>query len=545
MRFHSIFFICAILFPVFIFAADDVVMSRRTIDRSNLFKSGDFSFSVTTDERSPSGWSIKALKGTEERIVPVSPTGVTRLFFPGDVFEIRNDHLPRGEHWSTMQETIGEFEIVRRSPSDFFKDSPVRTSHEKTAGYVFYVFGNGVFTLKMLPAFNGAIYSLTDSVSGIEFFCGRLEGAQGKNSFEKLGFLELVNRYGQTAGVEFEPGLEPKPSGRNIVKMEKELPDGRGAKLSRTIELEPGLPQVKIRSVLTASGAPKNAFRLKHRPEATFVGCPDNRSISIFTEKNGVWKERTTPSGEVIPKGLRYALVDRDRGFLFGVTYAEKDLEQLYLWNARDYVTLEAWSVERPLVAPLELEVRYYLIRGMSRANFLGTDGALFIPDLHPVIHAGSPWKMALVYGSASSWVPLEIEFTIKNRKGETVLSEKRTLSAPVPGFAAPAAYPVLPTEKLVPGVYEVGFALSKGGISGKIPLTIVSPEQLQESRALLDRILTQIEIQRKAYRDLLPEKKKQALREFKRNLMIRDECEEALKNGDLEKFRTLSKEFK
>lgn len=152
---------------------------------------------------------------------------------------------------------------------------------------------------------------------------------------------------------------------------------------------------------------------------------------------------------------------------------------------------------------------------------------------------------MALFYGSSSLWGPLEIEFNVKNRKGETVLSEKRTLPAPVPGFAAPAAYPVLPTEKLASGVYEVKFAFSRGGISGKIPLTIVSQEQLQESRALLERIRAQIEIQRKAYRDLPPEKKKQALREFKRNLMIRDECEEALKNGDLEKFRTLSKEFR
>ncbi len=545
MRFYSIFFSCAILFPIFIFAADDVVMSRRTLDRSNLFKSGDFSFSVTTDERSPSGWSIKAFKGTEERNVPVSRTGVTRLFFPGEVLEVRNEHLPRGEHWSIMQETIGEFEIIWRAPSDFSRISPVRAAHEKTAGHASYVLGNGVFTLKMLPAFNGAIYSLSDSISGIEFFCGRLEGMQGKNSFEKLGFLELVNHYGQTAGVEFDPGVELKPSGGGVVRMEKALPDGRGAKLSRTIEIEPGLPQVKIQSVLTASGAPKNAFRLKHRPEATFVGCQDNRSISILTEENGVWKERANPSGEVIPKGLRYALVDRDRGFLFGVTYSAKDLEQLYLWNAGNYVTLEAWSVERPLAAPLELEVLYYLIRGMSRANFLGTDGALFIPDLRPVIHAGSPWKMALFYGSSSLWGPLEIEFNVKNRKGETVLSEKRTLPAPVPGFAAPAAYPVLPTEKLASGVYEVKFAFSRGGISGKIPLTIVSQEQLQESRALLERIRAQIEIQRKAYRDLPPEKKKQALREFKRNLMIRDECEEALKNGDLEKFRTLSKEFR
>ena len=540
MVFRSLLLTGAIFISICTSAVEEVVMSRRTLDRSNLFMSGDFSFSVTTDDRSPSGWSAKVGRGSEERNVPIQRSGRTLVFLPGEILEVRNNRLPGHEHWSLMQETIGEFEVVRRTPSDFHPTGAMQAAEEKIDGLDTYVCQNGTLTLRMLPAFNGAIYSLFDAVSGLEFLYGKPEGAQSKLSFERLGFLEMVNRFGQTACVEFHPEWRTFPDGTAILTMEQVLPGG-DVKLSRAMELTPGLPQVKLRSVFTPCNSVQNAFSLRHRPEATFAGSADNHSVSIFTQENGIWKEQPSPSGEVIPQGTRYALVDRDRGILFGVSYEVQDLQQLYLWNAENYVTLEAWSVARPLSTPLALAVRYFLIRGMSKINFLGMDGALFLPDLHPVLHAGKEWIPTLVYGSASCWKTLGIVFTVKDGQGKTVLSEKRPLSSPVPGFAVSHKCSPLDTRRLTPGIYKVEFSLSEGDIAGFLPLTVVSTEQLQEFQAFQTDIQNKIEEQRRACKNAPPAKKKQALRDFKQLLVLRNKYEEALQNGDMETLRRLS----
>lgn len=544
MKFHVMILAGAMLIAQGASAAEEVVMSRRTLDRSNLFRSGNFSFSVSTDENSPSGWLGKAVKGNMERNVPIDRSGVTLIFFPGEILEVRNNRLPGRENWNMMQETIGEFEIIRRAPADFFKTLPVETAQEKKDGHAVCVFRNGTFALRMLPAFNGAIYSLTDSVSGMEFFYGNPAGARGKNAFEKLGFLEMVNQLGRTAAVEFDPTQEKLPGGGAILNMEREIPNSGGVRISRSVELAPGLPLVRIHSFFSTSGQVKNAFCIKHRPEATYVGGADNRAVSIFTEDNGVWKEKMSPSGEVIPRGTRYAMADRCRGILFGVSYEAQDLQQLYLWNAENYVTLEAWSKKRTLEKPLGLKVRYFLIRGMSKVNFLGTDGAIFIRDIHPVVHAGKDWDVSLVYGSASLWKNPEIAIRIENSRGETVLSAKHALPSPVPGFAASPVRLTLDTGKFLPGAYQVHFSLSEGDIAGCIPLAVISADQLQEFRKTLCRIDERLAEQRKNYRDLPSAKKKQALREFKRLLNIRNQFEEALKKGDMKELQKLAREL-
>ena len=218
------FFVCAGLFLLLTgeAAAENTVMSRRTLDRANLFKSGDLSFSVSTDEHSPSFWSATVVKQKEERRVPINRSGVTLIFFPDEVLEVRNNRLPGRERWNIMQETIGEFEVIRRRPAEFFKPAPVRMTQEKSKDRSICVFQNGTFTLRLLPSLNGALYSMIDSVTGVEFFYGNPSGGVGKNAFEKLGFLELINRprnASATAGVEFQPQLKKFPSGGGILKI--------------------------------------------------------------------------------------------------------------------------------------------------------------------------------------------------------------------------------------------------------------------------------------------------------------------------------------
>lgn len=526
-------------------AAPEIIMSRRVLERSNLFKVGDFSFSVGMDEQEPPAWTIKVSDGAQKRKVPVDDSGVTRIFLPGKILEVLNTPLPKRELWNIMQETIGEFEVRMLEPEALYAESPVRMEKEADPGKEIYRIDNGSFTLKMLPAYNGAVFSMIDRISNCEFLYGRLDAAHDKNSFQKLGFLELVNRYGLTAGVHFQPEMERKPSGEVIISMSAPLPDTFKAVSSRTMTLNPGLPKLTIHSLFTATGDQRKAFRMKHRPEFTFLGRNDKHWLSVLCKKEGILVETPAPTGEIMPEGSAYALLDRGRGLLLGVSYAPEDLEQLYLWCDRDFIGLEAWSRERPLNTPLGLKVTYSLIRGMAEANFQGKESALHFPELNPVIHMGTAWKTTLIYGSASPWKNPEISFSVMDSMGNQMLEHRVPLKAPVPGFAAAPVKFLLPTEKLAAGSYVAHFRLPCAQIEGKLRLRIISPQQLDEFRIFLESLEKNIAELRKKYTNLPPEQKKTALRKFRETLLLRDACSEAMKNGDLDKLESLKAQLK
>lgn len=546
MRSSLLYLGIVFLFSWSCFAAPEIIMSRRTLERSNLFRDGDFSFSVSMDEQEPPAWTIKVTDGSQERNVPVDESGVTRIFLPGKILEVRNTPLPKRELWNIMQETIGEFEVRMLEPEDLYTESPVFMEKEANPQKEIYRIDNGFFTLRMLPANNGAIFSLIDRISNCEFLYGRLEAAHDKNSFQKLGFLELVNNYGQTAGVNFHPEMEKKPSGEVIISMSAPLaPDKFQATISRTMVLKPGLPKLTLHSLFTAAGNQQQAFRMKHRPESTFLGRSDKRWLGVLCKKEGILVETAAPAGAIMPESPAYALVDRGRGLLLGVSYAPEDLEQLYLWCDKDYVSLEAWSHKRPLETPLGLKVTYYLIRGMGAANFQGRESALHFPEINPVIHMGTALETTLIYGSASPWQAPEILFSTTDSMDNRVFEHRVPLEAPVPGFAASPVKILLPTEKLPAGSYIVYFRLPCAEIEGKLQLRIVSPQQLDEFHVLLESLDKAIAELRKNYKTLPNEQKKASLRKFRETLLLRETCAEAMKNGDIDKLESLKTQLK
>ncbi len=520
-------YIFPLLLAAFALHGGEVKFSRQAVPRVNSIKIDDVTLSIDKDSRQ---WLIRAQKGTETRLVPVTPGGTDYVFLPGTILAVKNWNVARSnESWSIMQETIGDFEIQKLSPGELSKGGKFTVTGDKEL-----TLSNGHMTLKCLPSFNGLVFSMRDNASKRELFnAPAVSGSLTLKTFHGTGFIELIDTFGKTPeaafNYEFKNGtLTLKTTAQSVKNTlwQREMTMGKDAfKVSfRT-------------SALPANEACRTALTIKHRPEFALPKGGIAAVNLMMIQADGLLKPMSAQESSAYETDKQsYCFADVNVGLLAGVHY--ENAGQLYVWCDKSYLAAEAFGKKTPVTEKPYMTANYFLVHGMSSADFISGNGVMKLSQTVLSGIAGNGMKLTVTYGCAVKLNSPAMNLAISGKAAKVI---------PLKGVAAgysDTAELTLPVKALAAGEYTLSLNLTDSGksiVSGKIPLRLLSQNDLQQYQQLLKDVDSRISAVRRSFKS---GNRREKMRPFKALALMRKNIEDALKAGDFKALELLKKKY-
>jgi len=523
-----------ILTAVLSLTAAEVRFPRQPLPRSNEIVIGNTHISVTRDTSVPSGWAVNAANGTETRKLPLNLGGVNLILFPGVILEMRNWNVSRNESWNIMAETIGDFEVRELMPAEILKGGTARLRTEKRRPGEVLILSNDMITLEVFPAVNGIVPSIRSEVTGSNLaHVGNLNRELSLKDFTGVGFIELFNSYGNTPMAALRWTFE-----NGILDLAGKSGAGNDLTLHRRMEVADHSFLFRIESSVTGTG---KLPVVKHRPEIRMPGKFGVNALSIFIPENGRLYSKNMQSGTCTVDGNAYALGDKETGLMLGVFY--RNASKLYLYVAEGYMTLEAAGIIPEGQAVPPLTATYFLVHGLSRADFIGDGLLLAVPEKKPVGLVGNKLPLEFILGNAVALNRAVMQLDILDGKGNMLSSRKKKLPARAPGFASKIAVEAA-VEKLKAGHYTLEVSVVESGklcLKGMFPIQILFKEDLRKAEDFLKVLDRRIEAVRNEYASA--NEKRKIMKKFRRLLLLRRKYLDALEAGDMSLIPDLQKE--
>ena len=514
--------------------AAEVRFPRQPLPRSNEIVIGNTHISVTRDTSVPSGWAVNAANGTETRKQPLNLGGVNLILFPGVILEMRNWNVSRNESWNIMAETIGDFEVRELTPAEVLNGGTARVRTEKRRQGEALILSNDMITLEVFPAVNGIVPCIRSEVSGSNLaHVGNFNREVSLKDFTGVGFVELFNSYGNTPMASLRWTFE-----NGILDFSGKSGAGNDLTLHRKMQLTDHSFLFWIESSVTGTG---KLPVVKHRPEIRLPGKFGVNALSMFLPENGRLHPRNVQSGTFTLNENAYALGDKETGLMLGVFY--RNASKIYLFVADGYMTLEAAGIIPREQAVPPLTATYFMVHGLSRADFIGEGLLLAVPEKKPVGLVGNPLPIKFILGNA---VPLNhavMQLDILDGKGNVLSSRKKKLPVTAPGFASKIAVEAA-VEKLKAGHYTVEVSIVESGklcLKGTFPIQILFQEDLRKAKDFLKVLDRRIDAVRREYPSA--KEKRKIMKKFRRLLLLRRKYLDALEAGDMNLIPELQKE--
>ncbi len=508
----------------------EVKFSRQAVTRVNSIKVDDAVLSIDKDGNQ---WVIRAQSGQEQRLVPVTPGGTDYVFLPGLILSVRNWNLARSnESWSIMQETIGEFEIQRLTADELSRGAPFAVSGNKEL-----LLTNGHITMKCVPDYNGIVFSMRDNAAKRELFhAPAAAGALTLKSATGVGFVELIDSFGKTP----EAAMNYSANDGKLV-LTAQAKSVKDTIWSREMTMTPGAFAVSIRtSAAPANSACRTTLTIKHRPEFALPAAGMLGVNLMMVQPNGQLKAMSAQVNTAYETDEQfYCFADVNAGLLTGVWY--ENAGQLYVWCAQNYLAAEAFGKKTPVTEKPYMTANYFFVHGMSSADFISRNAVMKLSQTVLSGISGEAMKVTVTYGSAVALKApvLRIAFSGKTNGEATV-----PLKALGAGYSE-CAEVALPVKSLPPGEYTLTLDLTDDGqsvVAGKIPLRLLSNNDLQQYQLLLRQIDTKIAEVRKSARGT---DRRAKMKEFKELTLLRKKVEDAIKAGDFKTLEALRSKIK
>lgn len=523
-----------LLLPVML-AAVEVKFPRQQVPRSNTIRIDDVTLNIDRASSSSTNWIVTAKRGNETRQAVIIRNGINRLYFADLVIELQNWNIPRGESWSILAETVGDYEIRTLKPAELVKSkSAMKVTQKKVRDRTHYVFSNDLLTLECVPARNGAIVSFKDNVTNQEFFRnGMKDNEIHLNSFQNIGFIDLFDFIGKTPQASMDWNVK-----NGLIKMQGKSQMKKNTQFLREMKLLPNAFVFELKSAVKfLGGSNPETIELKHRPEFRMFKNGDERSFQILKPDANDRLHLETPQAGSPHATTRnaYAVVDSAAGLLLGIRY--RDHGQLYLWCDFEYFAPEAMGIPKtPVSQNPSMSMAYFLIHGMGRADFLGKNIAFALPEKTLMLLEGTAdrYKVDCVAGFAIPAKKAAVTMTLKDSNGKVVSSCTTSFVPPAPGFAT--GFPAYVNVKNIPaGKYTLNIKVvgdKKELLDSTASFRITARADVEKVGRYLARVNKAITDSRKAFRT--SKNRQQIMKDFRRYIALREQLQTLQKTGEL-----------
>ncbi len=521
-----------LLLPVML-AAVEVKFPRQQVPRSNTIRIDDVTLNIDRASSSSKDWMVTAKRGNETRQAIIIRNGINRLYFADLVIELQNWNIPKGESWSILAETVGDYEIRTMKPAELVKSkSAMKVTQKKVRDRTHYVFSNDLLTLECVPARNGAIVSFKDNITNREFFRnGMKDNEINLNSFQNIGFIDLFDFIGKTPQAVMDWNVK-----NGLIKMQGKSQMKKNTQFLREMKLIPGAFVFESKSAVKfLGGANPNVIELKHRPEFRMFKNGDERSFQILKPDANDRMHLVTPQAGTPHATTRpaYAAVDSAAGLLFGIRY--QGAQQLYLWCDTAYFAPEAMGHQVSVETNPYMALSYFIIHGMSRADFLGKNVAIALPEKPMSVLEGTkvPYKVNCIIGSAVPLKKAVIVMSLKDRNGKVKSTARTAFVPPATGFATEVTASVN-VKDVAAGKYDLNVRIlgdNKELLNNSLPFRITAKSETELVKRYLAQINNKIAAARKEFRTT--KNRQKVMKEFRQYIELREKLMTLQKTGE------------
>ena len=328
-----------------------------------------------------------------------------------------------------------------------------------------------------------------------------------------------------------------------VVRMSGDCGILPGAVLEREMRLSPEGFSFRLKSAVRPVKKGLNTvLMLKHRPEMRMFRTLGAPSVNLMMPENGRLKARALQTGSACETHENaYVVADSAGGVLLGIRYENAD--NLYFWYDKEYFAPEAMGRKLNIGERPSMTVDYFVVHGMSRADFIGVDTVLALAEKPLTVQENSAYQLDVVCGSAVRLRNPRLKVHFLNEAGKFLAEKEGAFQAPAPGFAT--AFPVaLPCEKLPAGAYRLELCLSSGGeilLTGRTGFRVLSKNDLKRGEERLKEINQAIDTVRTEFRK--GGDRQELMKRFRSLIEQRKKLEDAISSGDQTVLDTLLRE--
>lgn len=514
-------------------SAAEIKFPRQPVPRSNTIKIGDVTLNIDRASTSKFNWQVTAKRGGDIRQAIINRNGINLICYPDLVLELRNWNIPRGESWNILAETVGDYQIRTLKPSELLPgSSKVKFAQKRVKGRTHHIFRNGLLSMECIPSINGAVVSMYDEITKREFLRNIAKnGDLNLKSFQNIGFVELFDIWGKTPQVAMDWNVK-----NGLIRMQGKSQMRTNAVLTREMRLRPDSFVFELKSAVkyTGAGTP-TLIELKHRPEFNMFKVGSERSFNVLLPDANDRLKYTTPQSGTASETNRsaYAIVDSAAGLLMGVRY--QDARLLYLWCDRNYFAAEAMAPKVMISKNPQMSLTYFFIHGMSRADFLGKNVALALPEKPMMVLEGTAasYPVDCVFGTAVPLKMTAIIMSLIDQNGKVRSTRKTSFTPPATGFATEFTAAV--NVKNVPaGKYSLNIRVISFGeevLNRSLSFRITAKSETEMIKRCLARVNSRIAAARKEFRTT--KNKQKVMKEFRRYIQLREKLLALQKSGD------------